>query len=247
MPRSLPVLLLVLAACQNTTNVHVRALIPGADGQVEPVPGVVLVALPYDRDSIIAALTARAASPRPDVASLDSLFARFQRPFAAYAVAAATATRLQDSLARMKTTLDSLPRESPAYRKLYGSFVSITTERAAADRRRDSLQQALKRARAAFDAPSDSTRMVLRAWEDSTYGDYEKITQELARNTDLQPQTDTTGADGTTTLVLKKGHWWIYARSWDALDPNAEWYWNIPVRRDSVTLSPENARRRPRY
>jgi hypothetical protein len=208
---------------------------------------VVLVALPYDRDSIIAALTARAASPRPDVASLDSLFARFQRPFAAYAVAAGTATRLQDSLARMKTSLDSLPRESPAYRKLYGSFVSITTERAAADRRRDSLQQALKRARAAFDAPSDSTRMVLRAWEDSTYADYEKITQELASNTGLHPQTDTTGADGTTTLVLKKGHWWIYARSWDALDPNAEWYWNIPVRRDSVTLSPENARRRPRY
>jgi len=208
---------------------------------------VVLVALPYDRDSIIAALTARAASPRPDVASLDSLFARFQRPFAAYAVAAGTATRLQDSLARMKTSLDSLPRESPAYRKLYGSFVSITTERAAADRRRDSLQQALKRARAAFDAPSDSTRMVLRAWEDSTYADYEKITQELASNTGLQPQTDTTGADGTTTLVLKKGHWWIYARSWDALDPNAEWYWNIPVRRDSVTLSPDNARRRPRY
>jgi len=208
---------------------------------------VVLVALPYDRDSIIAALTARAASPRPDVASLDSLFARFQRPFAAYAVAAGTATRLQDSLARMKTSLDSLPRESPAYRKLYGSFVSITTERAAADRRRDSLQQALKRARAAFDAPSDSTRMVLRAWEDSTYADYEKITQELASNTGLHPQTDTTGADGTTTLVLKKGRWWIYARSWDALDPNAEWYWNIPVRRDSVTLSPDNARRRPRY
>lgn len=208
---------------------------------------MVLVALPYDRDSIIAALTARAASPRPDVASLDSLFARFQRPFAAYAVAAGTATRLQDSLARMKTSLDSLPRESPAYRRLYGSFVSITTERAAADRRRDSLQQALKRARAAFDAPSDSTRMVLRAWEDSTYADYEKITQELASNTGLQPQTDTTGADGTTTLVLKKGRWWIYARSWDALDPNAEWYWNIPVRRDSVTLSPDNARRRPRY
>ena len=206
-----------------------------------------LVALPYDRDSIIAALTAKAASPRPDVASLDSLFARFQRPFAAYAVAAATATRLQDSLAGLKAMLDSLPRESPAYRKLFGSFVSLTTERTVADRRRDSLQQALKRARAAFDAPSDSTRKVLRAWEDSTYGDYEKITQELARNAGRQPQTDTTGADGTVTLVLRKGHWWVYARSWDALDPNAEWYWNIPVRSDSVTLSPDNAHRRPRY
>lgn len=240
-------LLLVLAACQGTTRVHVRARIPAADGRIEPAPGVALVALPYDRDSIIAALAARAASPRPDVSLLDTLFARFQRPFAAYAVAAGRAAQLQDSLARIKATLDSMPRESPAYRVLYGTFVTLGTERAAADRQRDSLQQALKRARAAFGASSDSTRMVLRAWEDSTYGDYEKITQELSRNAGRQPQADTTGADGGTSLVLKRGRWWIYARSWDALDPNAEWYWNIPVTGDSITLSPENARRRPRY
>lgn len=224
-----------------------RALIPAADGRVEPAPGVALVALPYDRDSIIAALAAKATSPRPDVASLDSLFARFQRPFAAYAVAAGKSTMLQDSLARVKAALDSLPRESPAYRMLYGTFVTLGTERATADRQRDSLQQALKKARGAFGTQSDSTRMLLRAWEDSTYGDYEKITEELSRNAGLQPSTDTTGADGSATMVLKKGRWWIYARSWDALDPNAEWYWNVPVRSDSISLSPENARRRPRY
>ena len=247
MPRSLPILLLVLAACQSTTRVHVRTLIPAVDGQLEPAPGVALVALPYDRDSIIAVLAARATSPRPDVTSLDSLFARFQRPFAAYAVAADKSSRLQDSLGRMKAALDSLPRDSPAYRQLYGAFVTLGTERSTADRQRDSLQGALKAARAAFGARSDSTRLALRAWEDSTYGDYEKITQELSRNAALPPATDTTGADGTVTLVLKKGRWWVYARSWDALDPNAEWYWNVPVRGDSLVLSPENARRRPRY
>jgi len=246
-PRSLPVLLLVLAACQSTTRVHVRALIPAADGRIEPAPGVALVALPYDRDSIIAALTAKAAVPRPDVASLDSLFTRFQRPFAAYAVSAERVTQLQDSLGRIKQALDSLPRESPAYRMQYGSFVTLGTERAAAERQRDSLQRALTKARAAFDARSDSTRMALRAWEDSTYRDYEKITQQLSRDAGRQPATDTTGADGRATLVLRKGRWWIYARSWDALDPNAEWYWNVPVRGDSISLSPDNARRRPRY
>jgi hypothetical protein len=30
-------------------------------------------------------------------------------------------------------------------------------------------------------------------------------------------------------------------------DPNAEWYWNVPVQGDSLILSPENGRRRPRY
>jgi len=240
-------LLLVLAACQSTTRVHVRALIPSADGQLEPAPGVALVALPYDRDSIIAALTASATAPRPDVGLLDSLFARFQRPFAAYAVAADRATRLQDSLSRVKSALDSLPRDSPEYRARYGTFVTLGAERAAADRQRDSLQRALKAARDAFGTRSDSTRLALREWEDSTYRDYEKITQELARNVAQQPTADTTGADGTATLVLKKGRWWIYARTWDALDPNAEWYWNVPVRGDSLSLSPENAHRRPRY
>ena len=206
-----------------------------------------MVALPYDRDSIIAALTVRAITPRPDVALLDSLFARFRRPFAAYAMAADKAARLQDSLGRVKVGLDSLPRESPAYRMLYGTFVALGIERAAADKQRDSLQRALKSARAAFGTRSDSTRAALRAWEDSTYRDYEKITQQLSRDAGLQPATDTTGVEGTAALVLKKGRWWIYARSWDALDPNAEWYWSVPVRGDSLTLSPENARRRPRY
>jgi hypothetical protein len=222
-------------------------LIPGVDGRPEPAPGVALVALPYDRDSLMGALAAQATSPRPDVSSLDSLFARFQRPFAAYAVAADRSASVQDSLGRIKSALDSLPRESPEYRKLYGSFVTLGTERSAADRQRDSLQGALKTARAALGARSDSTRQALRAWEDSTYRDYEKITEELSRKAVLLPTTDTTGSDGTVTLVLKKGRWWIYARSWDALDPNAEWYWNVPVRGDSLLLSPENARRRNRY
>jgi hypothetical protein len=39
----------------------------------------------------------------------------------------------------------------------------------------------------------------------------------------------------------------VYARSWDATDPNAEWYWNIPVEDDTLLLSSRTARRQPRY
>jgi hypothetical protein len=48
-------------------------------------------------------------------------------------------------------------------------------------------------------------------------------------------------------LRIGPGRWWIYARAWDVQDPNAEWYWNVPVEGDSVVLTPANARRRPRY
>ena len=59
--------------------------------------------------------------------------------------------------------------------------------------------------------------------------------------------TDTTGGDGWAHLTLAPGRWWIYARSWDATDPNAEWYWNVPVNADTLLLSSRTARRQPRY
>ena len=82
----------------------VRVLIPGPDSVPTPVSGLGLVALPYDRDSVLAALEARARTPRPPTAELDTLFAQFRGPFAAYSQAAFEAGRLRDTLAALKTT-----------------------------------------------------------------------------------------------------------------------------------------------
>ena len=87
----------------------------------------------------------------------------------------------------------------------------------------------------------------MRQWEDSTYQGYDSIVQGLARRAAREPVTDTTGAEGWATLTLAPGRWWIYARSWDATDPNAEWYWNVPVDGDTLLLSSRTARRQPRY
>ena len=62
----------------------VRVSIPGPDSVETPVTGVGVVALPYDRDSVLRQLEARAPTPRPDTAPLDSLFAAFRGPFTAY-------------------------------------------------------------------------------------------------------------------------------------------------------------------
>ena len=51
-----------------------------------------------DRDSVLAALEARAATPRPDTTALDSLFRAFQVPFASYAASIQRTDRLRDSL-----------------------------------------------------------------------------------------------------------------------------------------------------
>jgi hypothetical protein len=87
--------------------------------------------------------------------------------------------------------------------------------------------------------------VAVRQWEDSTYRGYDSIVRGLSHGHDAV--TDTTGADGWAHLRLKPGRWWIYARSWDATDPNAEWYWNVPASGDTLLLSSRTGRRQPRY
>ena len=224
-----------------------QVLLPGLDGSPAPAPGVALIALPYDRDSLIKAFEARAASPRPSTALLDSLFARYRDVYAAYSAAEAGVRTLADSQAVLTKRLEGLDRNSPAYREGYTALAAVTAARTAAERRRDSADAARTRVRTTFGPAADSVRRALKGWEDSTYQDYEQTTTRLARHAGAEPVTDTTGANGHVALLLRPGRWWIYAQSWDVADPNAAWYWNVPVQGDSLTLSPANGRRRPRY
>jgi hypothetical protein len=236
----------VLAACGGPERVRVRALVPGLDGRAGPVPGVAVVALPYDRDSVLRALEARAASPRPSTALLDSLFERFRAPFAALSAADERMRALADSQAAIQARLGALAREAPERPDVAAAAERLGAALAAATRERDAATAALDAARAAFGPASDSVRRALKGWEDSTYRDYSQATEGLVMRAG-PGVVDTTRADGSATVVVGPGRWWIYARAWDALDPNAEWYWNVPVQGDSVVLSPENGRRRARY
>jgi hypothetical protein len=58
---------------------------------------------------------------------------------------------------------------------------------------------------------------------------------------------DTTDARGRATLRLSARPWWIYARSPDPQDPNAEWYWNLPAVGDTLRLDAATGRHLPRY
>src|SRR5512141_2148308 len=89
----------VVAGCESGRDVAVRVSIIGPDSAESPVPGVVLTAVPFDRDSIFRALEARAGSSRPHVAELDSAFAMYRGPFVTLASAGEAAAALRDSLA----------------------------------------------------------------------------------------------------------------------------------------------------
>ena len=236
-----------LTGCERPRDVAVRVSIPGPDSVETPVTGVGLVALPYNRDSVLAALEERAGSPRPDTTALDTLVRTFQVPFATYTAAVQRTEGLRDSLERLRLALDSMPRNTPEYRERYAAFSRLDDSLAAARKANERARQELDRARARFAERGDPLREQIRHWEDSTYRGYDSITRNLAVRRRQDPRTDTTGGDGWAHFTLPGGEWWIYGRSWDATDPNSEWYWNLPVTDDTVLLSSRTGRQRRRY
>src|SRR5438093_1103782 len=70
----------------------------------------------------VAAREAKSHSRRPGAAELDSLFQAFRAPFNSYASATYRTGKLRDSLAEVKSRLDSLPRNAPEYGQLYAVF-----------------------------------------------------------------------------------------------------------------------------
>jgi len=240
-------LALAVAACDGPHDVAVRVSIPGPDSVSAPAAGVGLIALPYDRDSVLRALTAAAPTRRPSTAELDTLFQKFRAPFSEYATASLEAEKLRGTLASVKARLDSLPRNAAEYRTLYARFGQQSSELAKAEQREQAARKVLDTARARFIARSDTLRARVRLWEDSTYRGYDSIVRGLARARGLTAVTDTTGRDGWAHFRLRGGPWWIYARSWDVTDPNSEWYWNVRVAGDTVALTEHTGLRRPKY
>ena len=168
-------------------------------------------------------------------------------PFVRYTGTLQRTERLRDSLDALRARLDSLPRNTPEYRDLYAAFSRLGDSLAAAQKRTEQARQALDRARGDFLDRSESLRAAIRNWEDSTYRGYDRITRGLATRRRQDPRTDTTGGDGWARFELPPGAWWIYGRSWDATDPNAEWYWNVPVTGDTLLLSSRTGKQRRRY
>lgn len=234
---------LVLACRPYETRASVR--IPGPDGMPSPVAHLPVVFLPYDRDSVLAALAATAATPSPEP-GLDSLLAASRPPLAAYTRAAWSLDSAHRALDSLRSALDTTPRNAEAYRQGYAAFVAGTARIATFESAARDAQAALARSDARLADLVARQRARVRAWEDSTYRRYPEITAALERASGLAPVADTTDAVGDLVVTLPRGTWWLYARAPDVADPYAEWYWNVRVRGTLLRLDRTNAVHRPR-
>ena len=241
------IILAALTGCGAERTVAVRVSIPDADSLETPASGVGVIALPYDRDSVLATLDARARGPRPNTAALDSLFARFRGPFTRYTRLSYATSRLRDSLSALRRAQDALRPDSPQHRSFSVQVRRLSDSLSRTERTAERARTELDRARGEFIRRSDSLRARVRQWEDSTYRGWDSIVQSLTTGRGREAATDTTGDSGWAEFRLGRGSWWLYARAWDTSDPNAEWYWNVPVTEDTVLLSSRTGERRPRY
>jgi len=215
------VLLALLTACQES-KIVVRVTIPGLDGQPTPLPDLVVAFLPYDRDSVISMLESR-AEPKPHTRELDSLFTAFRGPF--------------NELLQRSAALETL-RRTPG---------SSEEQIAEAEARVASARKDLDAARARYWPAMDSLRREMQRWQNATYAGYDTIVRRLPGRQLANPVADTTDQTGWASISLPDGRWWVTARSIDPTDPNAEWYWNLPVTADTLLLDQRNGRRLPRY
>jgi len=205
------------------------------------------VLLPYDRDSLLASLEDAAASPRPDTAALDSLFAVVRGPFNELLRAESRAATVRDSLARLRDRLEHEPRNGAAYRTGYQAFAALADSLARAEQRIAKAQEVLSAAEHRAGPSLGRLRQAVTRWEDSTLRSYDSLTAARARQLGRRPVHARTGADGTVTLRLPQGTWWVYSRAPQVGNPYAGWYWNWKIAGDSVTLSPATGRLRPCY
>jgi hypothetical protein len=247
MSRVATLALLCIIGCGSPRPIAVQVLVPDLNGAETPLPGIEVAALPYDRDSVLTALESRAAGGRPHTRELDSLFQAFRQPFLAFARTAwqlEQTTRLRDSLLRRHTS--STPG-TPGAREL-----AQRLQRVADSLRR--LAPVLESRRAALGAARDTLwprierlQAEVRRWELSAYAGYDTIVRGFARDHLKLGIADTTDSNGWASLKLSPGRWWIYARSPDPQNPNAQWYWNVPASADTLRLNPATGRNLPRY
>jgi hypothetical protein len=215
-----------LSACTDRpTAVAVRVTLDGA-----PVPGLDVVAWPFDPGHLLDSLAAAHPESRPDFADLERELLAFQPPPPPPDDTAEIgwhATR--DSVAALADSLNTVDRRSPGYaeayrrfRQLYMRLVQRSAVREAARRSDlDPVRDIARRAARAADS--------LRAWEQAAYAGFDSAVARAVAGLGREPVVAATGADGWLELSLAPAAWWLEARVPRRDNPFAQYTWRVGI------------------
>lgn len=229
------------AACGRSVTVEVTT--EGADGAAQPQGNLPLEFLPFNRDSVFDALDAQAETPRPQMSDdLEAASQRVTNLQTDWREAENEWSATRDSLRQLRDRLDQLDSRDPNYRQLYDEFGRIEGRERQLDRARKAAFDSFTTAQNQVSARLDSFKVVRDTWADEAYAGYYDIETQLLDGREIIQ--DTTSEQGTATVSLPGGDWWVTTRTPVA---QGELYWNLQIPDvDTLRLDESNGELRPR-
>ncbi len=241
---------LAFTACGGADVTVFAAL--GDEANPEPLDGIEVRLLPYDRDQIFDSLASEAAFPEPQMPA--DLEAARDEIAAAQQAWRDSETRwgiLRDTLQKLNDAMEGLNRAESLYGRLYREYQPLENEYNQADREMGRLFDAFDALQQATIGRMDSMRVVQADWADQAFEDYDLVRFMKMEEVGLEELADTTEATGIADFEggVAPGAYWVHARH---RLPYDELYWNVPVviaRGEPfvLRLSRENADVRPIY
>jgi hypothetical protein len=249
-PRFSPAVLagavLALAGCGGSP-VTVEVVADGPSGPV-PQANIEVRLFPFDRDSVFDALDALASTPRPQVsADILQTFGEIGDLQEQWRAKDSEWAESRDQLQNLSEQLQGLDRRSREYMQKYDEFGELEQRVNRLDAEKKALFQEFTGLQEAVAARVDSFRIARDSWEENTYAEYFDIEQDLLKDAKAEIHADTTSAEGTVTMRIPSGDWWLVSRVPTA---RGELYWNLkvdPGAADTIRLSPENGEDRVRF
>lgn len=197
------------------------------EAATQPIEGMQVQLLPFDRDAVFDSLAEEAETPEPElpeelVAARDSL----QDVQAVYREADATVVTLREQLQEINEEMEQYSQAEDRYRELFAQFNELEAEMNEAEQVRDSSFEEFTEMQSETIEDLEEAQFEIERWEEEAFADYGEVMEQKLEETGQSIQTDTTDATGRATFRPDPGEWWVHARH---QGPIEELYWNIRV------------------
>jgi hypothetical protein len=238
--------LVTLTACGRSTQLAVHAVSAGEDGTEMARAQEVIRLIPYDRDSLFAALAAEAseAEPQPpaDLLELRDSVAIAQTR---WTEAEAAWNEVRSELQTLSDRMDSMNRASRDYAQAYRQFDGLAAREGRLDRTKQGYFEAFTALQDSYRSRADSFNAVVQSWGDVAFDRYGEVVDSLSEALG-EELVDTTDTGGWAYFSVPRGNWWIHTRTKLVFE---ELYWNVPYLSsggaDTLALNASNAEVRP--
>jgi hypothetical protein len=239
----------VLVGCGGA-DIVVQAATEAEDGTPNPLTGLEVLALPYDRDSIFQELAALYGEPEPQIPdSLLQLQQQIAEANTSWQEATGRWNTMRDSLKNLSDRLTGMSRASPQYTVLFREYPGVEQAVAQSERQMNQEFSRLESLQNRFTSQAEEVEARRNAWADQAYAKVDSVIDARLDEIGMEEAVDTTDANGIATFQLGAGQWWIHAR-YDL--PYEELYWNEPIEAArgepiQVILNKASASSRPKF